>query len=281
MSQPEVKILTIEAVDRAIRDWFARTVSVSVDTPQGPKVVPVQFAQGERWAVGRSGFRDEKGVLILPIIAVRRTGISPDPTKLALGVQTDSITIAKQVDPKSNLIQNLEARKPGTVQTKYPPVFDVLTIPYPDRVIATYQVVVQAQFIGQMNLILQKIWRSLDIQKSFVAPIRNDGRHPPRLNQYGGPDPYEPPMALADPYVVGFMESLASDTGNFEEFTDQERIIKHTTEITVPFAMVPAGDGEKDSVQIQRTSYKLVLKTEVVTRVDSQEELDKIFGPKR
>ena len=278
--------LTIEAVDRAIRDWFDKTVNSYVKTPQGQQKVHVQFSQGERWAVGRTkqAFRDENGVLILPIIAVRRSGIAPDPTKLALGTQTPYITVAREVDPKTNLIRNLEAAKPGTVQTSYPAIFDVLTIPFPDRLMATYQVVIQAQFIGQMNSILQKMWRSLDIQKSFVAPLLNDGRLPPRLNQYGNADPYEPPAPLVPnsaPYVVGFMETNAADGGNFEEFTDQERIVKYSTEVTVPFALLPQQEGQPPVAQVQRTSYKLVLQEEVVTRVDNPADLDKIFGPRR
>ena len=266
----------IETIDRAIRDWFDKTVDVRVRIPNGDLMkVPVQFSQGERWAA-RSAFRDENGVLILPIIAVRRVGIDPDPTKMALGCQTEYITVATMVDPKTNDIQNLEAKKfPGK---EYQPIFDVYTIPFPDRVLANYQLVIQAQYISQMNEILQKIWRSLDIQKSFVAPFQNDGRKPPRQNQYGNANPYEPVKPLNSPYVVGFLEETASDAGNFEEFTDGERIVKYTSSVKVPCALSTSPEGEPPALQVQRTAYKLVLKMEEVKTAADMEELDGIFG---
>lgn len=276
--------ITVEAVDRAVRDWFDRTVDVRVEGPNAEwKKVPVQFSQGERWSVGRSkqAFRDENGVLILPIIAIRRTGISTDTTKLALGTQTQNITFSTRVDPKTNDIQNLEARKAGTVATSYPPIYDIYTAPWPDRVVSSYQIVVQTQFVSQMNDIIQKIWRSLDIQKSFVAPLDNNGRHSPRSYQFGAGDPYARVPALQAPYVVGFMEGDQQAGDNFEEFTDTERIVKYTTEIKVPFAIHSSPENEESSVKVQRTAYKVVLKDENVTFVDDPAELEAIFGKTR
>ncbi len=270
--------VTIETIDRAVRDWFDRTVDARVRDPSGELTkVPVQFSQGERWAA-RAAFRDENGVLILPILALRRTGIDPDPTRMALGCQTEYIQVAKLVDPKTNDIQNLESGKKVADRRDYPPVFDVYTIPFPDRVMANYQLVIQAQYISQMNEILQKIWRSLDIQKSFVAPFENDGRRPPRVNQYGFADPYQPPPPLNSPYVVGFLESTSTDAGNFEEFTDSERIVKYTTEVKVPCAIQTSPEGEPPALKVQRTAYKLVMKDEVVRTVDQLSDLDAIFG---
>lgn len=279
MNTPNYQNVFIETIDRAIRDWFDKTVNAMVKTSDGSLMkVPVQFSQGERWSAGRSkqALRDSNGVLILPVIAIRRTNIDPDPTKMALGIQTENIQIAKLVDPKTNGIQNLEGLKPEQFKRKYPAIYDVYTIPYPDRVQANYQLVIQAQYITQMNEILQKIWRSLDVQRSFVAPFENDGRHTPRADQMGGP--YRDPAPLNKPYVVGFMESPAADGGNLEEFTDSERIIKYTTEIKVPFALQTSPDGEVPAVQIERTAYKLVIKDENTTFVDNPAELDKIFG---
>ena len=279
MSNPVIyQDITVETIDRAIRDWFDKTVDVRVKTPSAEvHKVPVVFSSGERWSTGRTkqAFRDDNGVLILPIISVRRTGITPDPTKLALGVQTDKIQIAVRVDPKSNNIQNLEKYKAAPWKRNYPPVYNVYTIPFPERMIASYQVVVQTQFISQMNDILQKTWRSLDIQKSFVAPFENDGRQPPRSYQYEFPYQTVPP--LPSRYVVGFMENPANDTGNFEEFTDQERIVKYSAEITVPFAMQLSPEGGSPPVKIEQTAYKVVMKDENFRFVNSQEEIDAIF----
>lgn len=271
----------IEDIDRAIRDWVDKTVDARVQVPDGGlKKIPVQFSQGERWSIGRNkqGFRDENGVLILPVIALRRLSIEPDPTKMALGTQTDYIQIAKRIDPKTNAIKNLESMKLADIQRKYPAIYDVYTMPFPDRVVANYQLIIQTQYISQMNEVLQKIWRMMDIQKSFVAPLQNDGRVPPRMNQYGDANPYEDPKPLKGHYVVGFLEEAATDNGNFEEFTDTERIIKYTTNIRVPFILQTSPEGEKAPVQVQRTAYKVVLKDESVVFVDDPDDLDDIFG---
>jgi len=279
MNIPNYHNVYIETIDRSIRDWFDKTVNVRVKVSDGSMFkVPVQFSQGERWAAGRTkqGFRDSNGVLILPIIALRRVGIRNDPTKMALGVQTENIQIAKLVDPKTNEIKNAENLKPNQLARKYPAIYDVYTIPYPNRLQGNYQLVIQTQYITQMNEILQKIWRSLDIQKSFVAPFENDGRHTPRSDQFGGP--YREAAPLSKPYVVGFMEEDMADGGNLEEFTDQERIIKYTTSINVPFALQTSPEGEVPAVQVTRTAYKVVLKDENFHFVNDPDELDRIFG---
>ena len=278
MTGPDFQEITIETVDRAIKDWFDKTVNVRVQSPQAElRKVPVVFSSGERWAIGRTKqtFRDDNGVLILPIISVRRTGLNPDPTKLALGTQTEKLQFAVQVDPDTSQIQNNEVGKKDP--NSFPPVYDVYSMPFPDRMIATYQLVVQAQFIGQMNDILQKIFRSLDIQKSFVAPFENDGRVPPRQYQYA--EPYRPVPPLNGRYVVGFMENSQADSGNFVEFTDQERVVKYNTEFTVPCALQPAIEGGAPLVKVERTAYRVNFKMEAVTKAQNQEELDKIFGP--
>lgn len=286
VSQASYTPTTIKTVDQAVFDWFDKTVNARVPVEESGssvlKKVPVFFSTGERWAVGRTRqtFRDENGVLILPIIAVRRTGIDPDPTRMALGCQTDFIQVAVEVDPKTNDIRNLEPAKAPSLRRDYPPVFDVFTIPFPDRVVANYQLVVQTQYIGQMNDILQKMWKSLDIQKSFVAPFVNDGRQPPRRNQYGSANPYQDPEPLKSPYVVGFFEDTRASADNFEEFTDTERIIKWTTSLTVPAALQRTGEGEQPALQVQRTAYRVIMKTEIVRQASTQEELDAIFGSK-
>ncbi|OGR26108.1 MAG: hypothetical protein A2139_07995 [Desulfobacca sp. RBG_16_60_12] len=282
MSVPvEHQEVTIRSVDKAIASWFDKTVNARTLTANNElRKVPVIFSQGERWAIGRTkqALRDDNGVLILPVIALRRTNIDPDPTGLALGVQTDSITIARRVDPKTNVIQNLEGLKPKSLARKYPAIFDVYTIPFPDRMMANYQLVIQTQQTTQMNEILQKMWRMLDIQKSFVAPFQNDGRQPPRIDQYGGQDPYAAPKHLSSPYVVGFLEGTRSDAGNFEEFTDTERIIKYTTEVRVPFALTSTPEGAPAGVKVQRTAFKTTFGDEAFHFVNDPDIADAIFG---
>ena len=271
--------ITIRTVDQAVKDWFDKTVAAIVKTNDGDsKPVPTIFSQGERWAIGRTkgALRDENGVLMLPVISIRRTAIDPDPSQTALGVQTPNITVAKRVDPKTGDLQALESLKDGSQRLPYPPVvYDIYTIPFPDRVILNYQLTIQTQYIGQMNDVLQKMWRMLDIQKSFVMPLENDGRKPPRSNGYRDTAP------LSKPYLVGFFDDNYSDAGNFEEMTDTERIVKYNTSFTVPAALSTSPEGTEPLVSVERTAYKVVIPEENVRWVSDPAELDKIFGPER
>ena len=267
MAKPSLQNVGIEEVDRAIRDWFDKTMNVRVEGPKGMQKVPIVFSQGERWVVGRSkqGLRDENGVIILPVIAVRRTGIDPTTQMTALGTQTRSIQIARQVNPKSNALRNLGYK--GSV-------YDIYTIPFPSALMATYQLVIQTQYVTQMNSVLQKMWKSMDFGLQFVAPLQNDGRQPLSKDQF-----YNETGPMDKPYVVGFLDQAANDAGNIEEFTDTERIVKYTTEFKVPFVMQVDAEGQPSQIKVERTAFKVTLDDEQVHFVDDPADLDDIFGP--
>lgn len=281
MSQNPVKYreVTLRTIDQAVHDWFERTVDAHVERPDGKLYrVPAQFSAGERAVSSRErrGIRDQNGVLILPVISIRRTSIEPTPSMSALGTETPVLQIAKRVAGKTNDLMNLNVnRDPQFRAPLKPVVYEVTTIPFPDRSVLTYELQVQAQFIGQMNSILEKMFHELDLNKSFVAPFDNDGRHPP----VGVP--FEKREPLRTGYVVGFMESTSSDQGNFEEFTDQERIVRWSTQFTVPAVLQLDPEGEKPSVQRETTAFGLSFGREQVHLVDDPEEADRIFGRHR
>jgi len=270
--------VTLETIDRAVKDWFDKTVDAHVATPNGDrKKVSVGFSAGERWITARQkkGIRDSNGVLILPIISIRRSGIEPSPTMQALGTETATLQISKRLTAKTNDLANLNTNRDPAHRTPAKPVlYEVTTIPFPDRSILTYEVQVQAQYILQMNAILEKIFHELDINKTFVAPFENDNRHPPIGEEFEKRSPID------REYVVGFFDSTLSDAGNFEEFTDQERIVRFSTSIRVPAVLQLNPEGEQQSIKVETTSFLLNFGTENVTFVDNPEDIEKIFGIK-
>ena len=268
--------VTLETIDRAVTDWFDKTVDSHVKSPSGErKKVVVSFSAGERWIEARTkkGVRDSNGVLILPIISIRRSSVDPTPSMSALGTETATLQISKKITAKTNDLQNLyKNRDPAFRTPAQPTLYEVTTIPFPDRSIITYEVQVQAQYILQMNAILEKIFHELDIGKAFVAPFENNGRHPPIGEEFDN----RPKMSQE--YVVGFFDTTLNDGGNFNEFTDQERIVRFDTTIRVPAVLQLDPEGEKSSIKVERTSFLLNFGVENVTFVDSQEEADEIFG---
>lgn len=267
--------VTLRTIDLAIQAWFDKTVDAQVERPDGKLFkVPCQMAAGERLVTSRErrGIRDKNGVLILPIVSLRRSAIEPSPVMSALGAETPFLQIAKRVQKKTNDLANLQAAREPAFRVAKPVIYEVTTIPFPDRSIVTYEFQVQTQFITQMNTILEKVFHELDLHKSFVAPFDNDGRHPQL-----GVD-FEKRTKIDTGYVVGFLESAMNDQGNFDEFTDQERIIRWATQIRVPCVLQLDPAGEKPSVQRITTAFGFKFGDEQVHIVDDPEEADKIFG---
>jgi hypothetical protein len=268
----EFEPITIETVDRAVRDWFDRTVDAAVETAASDRAkVQVLFSSGERYAIRRKGIRDQNGVLILPLISVRRTGMDADPTMQALGTQTGNLTISRRIDPKTNQLKNNIQRVTSAGIPIYGPgpgaVYEVASIPFPDRNIFNYELVIQASYTKQMNTIIQKLFRELDIRKTFVAPIENNGRHSENGEELEDRKPFK------GGYFVGFFDGTMSDSSNFEEFTDQERIVRYNTTFRVPANLTLDTEGEKPAVKIQKTAYSVGFKESIVSR----EQFKKMF----
>lgn len=270
--------VTLRTVDQAVQAWFDKTVDAHVERPDGARFkVTAQLSSGERAVTSRErrGIRDANGVLILPIISIRRSGVDPTPTMSALGVETPFIQIAKRLEKKTSDLANLNlTRDPAFRKPLKPVVYQVTTIPFPNRSVLTYELQIQAQFITQMNAILEKMFNELDLHTSFVAPFHNDGKHP----QIG--EDFEKRQKIDRGYVVGFMDAQTADNGNFEEFTDQERIVRWSTQIRVPAVLQLDPEGEKPAIQTQTTSFNLRFAEENITFLDNPEDADKIFGPR-
>ena len=134
---PAVQVVTFETIDQAIKDWFDKTVDVHVKTPGGDrKKVPVNWSSGERWVSSREkkGVRDNNGVLILPIISIRRSGVEPSPIMSALGAETPTLQVAKRISQKTNDLMNLWLQRDATRRVPSKPVvYEITTIPFPDR----------------------------------------------------------------------------------------------------------------------------------------------------
>jgi hypothetical protein len=273
---PDYQNITIESIDKAVAAWFDLTVDAHVKQPNGDrKKVVVNWSSGERWVTSRTkrGVRDSNGVLILPIISIRRSNINPEPSMGALGAETANIVFSKRISQKTNDLMNLEKLRPLSQRSlNKPVVYEVFSIPFPDKNKITYELQIQAQYISQMNSILEKMFNELDIGKSFVAEFDNPGKHP----QIGVE--FEDRKSPGKAYVVGFFDSTINDAGNLEEFTDQERIIAFNTSFTVPAVLQLDPEGEKPAVKMERTAFNLRFVDEEVVFLDDLEEIEKIFG---
>jgi len=272
----EYKEVTLRSVDKAVFDYFNKSLKLSVQNPSGEKKVEVMFATGERWAtIRKKNFRDENNTLILPLISILRTDIDRIPGFGGMAQETREIVIRKNIHKKTSNLQNLyEDRRtngfPEPLRSDKV-IYEYVTVPFPDFGSALYTITIWSQYQQHMNKILEKIFYTYNWNDSFVMPLEYDGDEP-KGNSY---------------YFVGFREgsSLPSQS-NFEEFSDTERIIKYVYNIKVPFYLLL--DPKTDSLSYGRdeegksVAYKyqnrpiISLKEKVI----SSEEFDKLFGDK-
>lgn len=246
----------LEDTDRALFRLFDNEIPLQVKVQDGLKKVPVVFAAGERWALLKKGApRDKGGSLILPIIVIGRTNISQSPNDDIAGrginQQTGDIVIRRRLDSSDRGYQGLVNRLfirnqlnvavgvnddpiEGQITTgrtignlkddvtvvqggllvpdKKKNVWETIVIPAPQFYTATYEVIIWANYIQHMNQIVENIvssflpqgnqWK-LDTEKGYWFIATVDG-------------------------------NLYNAQNNFEDFSQEERMVKYQFTIKVP-----------------------------------------------
>lgn len=266
----------IEDVDRALFDLFDKKLAFEVKVNEQTTKVPVVFAAGERFALTKrlKPIRDRNNALILPIIAIKRTSIGHKTEQEVGGTaisfrQTGDYIIRRRLDPQDpnyqNVINklsiknqdNVTSRKhfsltdispgqfaePGTfVSRRNGPgikfgsgnletpmaesnlgnnIFEIITIPYPQFVGLNYNVVIWTQYMSQMNQILETMMMKFDGQGHEFQISSNKGYT-----------------------YTAFVQGPFGTNDNFDEYTNDERIIKMSFDIKVPaYILAPRHPG--------------------------------------
>jgi hypothetical protein len=259
----DIPSIGIEDIDRAVFTLFDKKISFEVKHKGSLQKVPVIFASGERFALTRrkNPIRDRENALILPLISVMRQEIdfSPDQggkkTAIAFREQENYVIkyrlsnrdrkyqniINKQdiknqdnVTSKKHFLSNTPSpgfgAVPGTIATRRnnlqfsgvakvslgeelgKNIFEVIQAPYPEFVAITYDVIFWTQYIQQSNQMLETLLLNFTGQGEEI-PILTDGG-------------YE---------LVAFFKGPFSNSGtNLDDYSESERIIKHSFSVTIP-----------------------------------------------
>ncbi len=259
---------TIEDVDRAIFNLLNVSLPFTFKHREGTKRAPVIFATGERFAVLRrkEPLRDKSGVLILPLISVMRKGITQSPTMGAGTNQTVEHTIKKRISSDDPIYQRIVNKAgltnsddlasnsalikkdgeglvtgsaPGRIATRTSAVaksldvrngkifnpklgnniFEVITMRPPKYYTAEYEVTFWAQYTIQMNEMLM----------SMMSLYQSYGQRTFKLESEKG---Y---------WFVGYVNDSLTPGDNFDDSTDNERLVRYSFSVTVPAYLV--GDG--------------------------------------
>ena len=255
----------IEDIDRAVFNLFDKKLNFQITQKNKISKIPVVFAAGERFALTRrkNPIRDKNNTLILPLISIMRGDINFSPdlggSKTAIAPrEQESYIIKKRLSEKDRKYQNIinkqsiknqknvssrgnfllndispgNVAKPGTVASrrnesnlKYGSglinfkseknlnknIYEIIEIPYPEFVSITYDVVFWTQYLTQAN----------EIMESLLVRFEGQGEEITYKNEDG----FE---------IVAFFDKTFSNNNNFDNYTDEERIIKHSIGFKVP-----------------------------------------------
>ena len=273
---------TVEDVDRALFNLFDKDIPFYYKRKKETKRIPVIFATGERFAVLRRKrpLRDNAGALILPLISIMRSGIEQDVSRGMGPGQGSPIVVKKRLskdDPRYQALKNrhgivnqdnlpsglhkigddhtrdLTAPKPvgslpGTVATRNDTskrslssregnlltpsigdnIFEVITMPPVKFFSATYEVTFWAQYTQQMN----------DMIMTIMTTYQNNiGKHF-RIETDKG---Y---------WFVAYVGASFSSGHNYDDFTDNERLVRYSFEVQVPaYIIEPDYPGKKSGLR--------------------------------
>ena len=265
----------VEDVDRALFELFDKKLAFEVKVNEQTTKVPVVFAAGERFALTRrqKPIRDKNNALILPLIAVKRTSIGYKTEADAGGTaisfrQNADYIIRKRLDVTDrdyqNIINKLSLKNqdnvtsrahfitndispgnnvsPGTVSSRRngagiafgggrvlfgthsnlgDNIFEIITVPYPVFIQVNYNVTFWTQYMSQMNQLLETLLIKTDGQGREFHLISNKGFK-----------------------FTAFLQGSFTSGDNFDNYTDDERIIRYSFDIRVPaYILAPRHPG--------------------------------------
>jgi len=261
---------TIEDVDRALFNLFDKQIPMQYTHKKKSKRIPVIFATGERFAVLRrkQPLKDKNNALILPLISIMRTGVTQEVANGMGSSETLPITIRKKISKDSEIYKRLlnttlsnmdevaskshregeTGTKPGTVSTRrggnrtsvderegrlLAPtlsnnIYEVYTIPPVKYYTTTYDITFWAQYTQQMN----------DMITALMSSYQDNNRRTFKLETDKG---Y---------WFVGFSDAELSPGNNFDDFTDNERLVRYSFTMRVSAYMIlPTFPGSKTGIR--------------------------------
>lgn len=265
----------IEDIDRAIFDLFNTRLAFETKVNNQTNRVPVIFASGERFALTRrdNPLRDKNNVLILPLISIKRGTIGhktqADVFGTAISIRkTGDYYIKKRLDKSDRDYQKVvnnfrlknqkdvatrshiavtstspgteavvgevaSRRQGGPLSFRDPQKFNLLnndltnniyeyiTVPYPKFIGVSYNVIFWTQYMQEMNQLIETFMMKFDGQAPEFILETNKG--------------YK---------FTAFIQNTFTNSDNFDDFTNDERIIKMSFDIKVPgYIIAPEHPG--------------------------------------
>ena len=172
--------------------------------------VPVMYGNEERWKSvrGRGVLRDKNGVIILPVIVIKRTSLTMNPD-MPLSFDNDVKGKFISVIRSSNGWSKNNRYDRFSVLTGQKPVEEFVKTGMPDFVICSYSIVMMTAFMEQMN----------DLNTIMVE----------HLETYWG-----------DSTSYKFLSALSGDISNEVQMeSDGERLVRNELALEIKGYMIP------------------------------------------
>ena len=226
----------IFSIDKSVFDWFNTKHATNI---QGRKT-PVTFGGWERFAQMQDNkqddnlnrMRDPKGMLILPLISIRRGDVIYNTDRFIFQ-QADGgprVQLSKRV-AMSNFDANRRVPFDGphmysaNRRRSDAPVMEISTIPWPDFITVPYTITFWSSYVRHANYFNDRIW-----QNAYPQDLTYKGY-----------------------YFYAFIDSSTNEN-NEESYTDEERIIRSSFTMTVEGYILKKAD-----VNVTRTSSKMIM----------------------
>ena len=182
---------TIETIDIGLFNWVDETLSLSVNTNNGFKKVPVLWLSAERsfQIKNNKDLRDASGKLKLPLITLTRKSMTKDPTFRGShyanifpndGYRGGSTPIARRImqvktrnQANSQAVKKLRSGdETGRIDNKKV-VYETMSLPVPVYVEIMYTVTMRTEYIQQINTLATPFITVTGGINSFI--FENDG----------------------------------------------------------------------------------------------------------
>ena len=200
----------VKEIDTAVIKHIRNIMKPKIKEQNEIISVPVLYGNEERWKSikARGTLRDKNGVIILPIIVIKRTSLA----------MNDQLPFSFDNDVKGKFINVVRSSSGWSKNNRYDrfavltgqqPVQEFVKTGMPDFVICSYSVVMMTSFIEQMN----------DLNNLWIE----------HLETYFG-----------DQTTHRFLSSLSGDISNEVEMESQgERIIRNELTLEIKGYMIP------------------------------------------
>ena len=265
----KVPSCTIEDVDKALFNLFEKELNLQYELDGNLEKIPVIFATGERFAIlrRRKPLRDKAGAIILPLISISRTSVNQNRSRGASTNQGGDLVVKKRLSPDDSSYQRIVNKEnlknqddratpqhkiaeveglstqghgtlPGTIakrsggdipKLEYRDgrlltnsignnIFEIFTIPLPKYFTATYEITFWTQYTQQMNHMLMAVMSSYHSNPGKCFRIESDKGY----------------------YFVAYFGEALNAGNNFDEFSDNERIVRYSFSVDVPGYIINA-----------------------------------------